>query len=450
MPPWYGRTAGSADENKSNLFSSALLPKGGRAFLFSMKIETQTISEKTEITPAGRVAGAVQNSTLGILFALSFCHLLNDSIQALLPAIYPLLKESFSLSFAQIGLITLTFQMVGSIFQPVIGFYTDRHPMPYSLVAGMGITLFGLVALALAPGYHAVLLAAAMIGMGSAIFHPESSRMARLASGGRHGFAQSLFQVGGNAGSSLGPLLAAGIIARYGRHHILWFTLLAGAGMIILHRVGAWYQQHLEERRASKLAAEIHHHPVAPAQVPFFLGVLLCLMFSKFFYLASMTNYYTFYLIKKFGVTVPQSQIYLFVFLFAVAVGTIAGGPVGDKIGRKLVIWISILGMAPFALLLPHASLFWTVILSVINGLILASAFPAILVYATELLPGKVGTIAGLFFGVAFGLAGIASAVLGKLADATSILFVVKICSFLPLIGLLTAFLPNLKNHKTA
>jgi FSR family fosmidomycin resistance protein-like MFS transporter len=271
--------------------------------------------------------------------------------------------------------------------------------------------------------------------------------MARLASGGRHGFAQSLFQVGGNAGTSIGPLLAAGIIARYGRRHILWFTLIAVAGMIILSRVGAWYQQHLTEKRARK-AHETHHHPVPRAQVPFLLAILLCLMFSKFFYLASMTNYYTFYLIQKFGLTVPQSQLYLFAFLFAVAVGTVAGGPIGDKIGRKLVIWISILGMAPFALLLPHMNLFWTAVMSIMNGLILASAFPAIIVYATELLPGKVGAIAGLFFGFAFGMAGIASAVLGKLADATSILFVIKVCSFLPLIGLLTALLPNLKNYE--
>jgi MFS transporter, FSR family, fosmidomycin resistance protein len=405
-----------------------------------MKSEAEAVNRKIEF-------GSARNSTLGILFALSFCHLLNDSIQALMPAIYPLLKDSFSLSFTQIGLITLTFQMVGSVFQPIIGFYTDRYPKPYSLVLGMGITLAGLIALALAPAYGAVLVAAAMIGMGSAIFHPESSRMARLASGGRHGFAQSLFQVGGNAGSSLGPLLAAWIIAPYGRHYILWFTVIAFAGMIILSRVGAWYKQHLNERRAAKTDEE-HHHPVAAAQVPFLLAILLCLMFSKFFYLASMTNYYTFYLIQKFGVSVTQSQIYLFVFLFAVAVGTIAGGPVGDKLGRKLVIWISILGMAPFAILLPHANLAGTIILSVINGVILASAFPAILVYATELLPGKVGTIAGLFFGFAFGLAGIASAVLGKLADATSIIFVVKACSFLPLLGLLTAFLPNLKNRE--
>jgi len=385
---------------------------------------------------------------MGILFALSACHLLNDSIQALIPAIYPMLKESFSLNFTQIGLITLTFQMVGSIFQPIVGFYTDRHPKPYSLVVGMAITLVGLVALALAPSYYAVIVAAGMVGLGSAIFHPESSRMARLASGGRHGFAQSLFQVGGNAGTSLGPLLAAGVVVHYGQRNILWFTLIALTGMLILSRVGAWYQQHLDERKANG-TKEVHHHPVPMAQVPFLLTILLCLMFSKFFYLASMTNYYTFYMMQKFGLTVSQSQIYLFIFLFAVAAGTITGGPIGDKFGRKFVIWLSILGMTPFALLMPHANLFWTAGLSIINGVIMASAFPAILVYATELLPGKVGTISGLFFGVAFGLAGIASAVLGKLADATSIAFVMQVCSFLPLLGLLTVFLPNLKEERS-
>jgi FSR family fosmidomycin resistance protein-like MFS transporter len=412
-----------------------------------LKTESPIINPKIEgaTASAPAPAGAARNSAMGILFALSFCHLLNDTIQALLPAIYPLLKISFALTFTQIGLITLVFQMVGSIFQPVVGFYTDRNPKPYSLVAGMALTLTGLVALALAPSYPAILGAAAMVGLGSAIFHPESSRMARLASGGRHGFAQSLFQVGGNAGTSLGPLLAATVVAYYGRRHILWFTVIPVAGMIITARVGAWYRRHLNERRAQ---TEAHHHPVAASRVPLVLAVLMCLMFSKFFYLASMSNYYTFYLIQKFGVSVPQSQMYLFVFQLAVAAGTIAGGPVGDKIGRKLVIWISILGMAPFAILLPHANLFWTAGLSIINGMILASAFPAILVYATELLPGKVGTIAGLFFGLAFGMAGIASAVLGKLADATSILFVVKVCSFLPLIGLLTAFLPDLKNYE--
>jgi len=393
---------------------------------------------------------AIKSSAMGILLALSFSHLLNDSIQALLPAIYPLLKKSYGLTFAQIGLITLTFQMVGSVFQPIVGTYTDRNPKPYSLAIGMGVTLCGLVFLALAPSYHAVLLAAAMVGMGSAIFHPESSRMARLASGGRHGFAQSLFQVGGNAGSSLGPLLAAWIIVPHGQRHILWFTLLAFLGIIILSRVGSWYRHRLAQVHPKASNVPQRHPHITSSKVPFLLFVLLTLMFSKFFYLASMTNYYTFYLIQKFGVTVQQSQMYLFVFLFAVALGTIAGGPVGDKLGRKLVIWISILGMAPFALLLPHANLFWTVALSVVIGAILASAFPAILVYATELLPGKVGAIAGLFFGLAFGMGGIGSAVLGKLADATSILFVVKVCSFLPLIGLMTGFLPNIKDHEEA
>ena len=369
-------------------------------------------------------------------------------MQSLLPAIYPLLKASFDLNFTQVGLITLTYQSVGSVFQPLIGFYTDRHPKPFSLVFGMGFTLVGLVALALAPSYLTILLAAALVGLGSAIFHPESSRMARLASGGRHGFAQSLFQVGGNAGSSLGPLLAAGVIARYGRIHLLWFTLLAVSGMIILARLGSWYKCHLNERK-TKGHAEVHRTPVPRNRVPFLLFVLLCLMFSKFFYLSSMTNYYTFYLIQQFNVSVSESQILLFVFLFAVALGTIAGGPIGDKIGRKKVIWISILGMAPFSILMPHVNLVLTVLLSVINGMILASAFPAIVVYATELLPGKVGTISGLFFGFAFGLGGIASAVLGKLADVTSIGFVMDACSFLPLLGILTALLPDLKEAES-
>jgi FSR family fosmidomycin resistance protein-like MFS transporter len=391
----------------------------------------------------------VPSSALGILFALSFSHLLNDSIQALIPAIYPLLKQSFNLTFTQIGLITLTFQMVGSVFQPIIGYYTDQRPKPYSLVLGMSITLCGLILLALAKSYPIVLVAAGMVGMGSAIFHPESSRMARLASGGRHGFAQSLFQVGGNAGSSAGPLLAAWIIVPHGQRYILWFTLLAFVAIIVLARVGNWYRRKLSESHQDQSGSAVHHPNFPRRKIVFLLGVLLVLMFSKFFYLASMTNYYTFYLIQKFNVSVQSSQLYLFVFLFAVALGTIAGGPIGDKIGRKLVIWISILGMAPFALLLPYANLFWTAALSVIIGMIMASAFSAILVYATELLPGKVGTIAGLFFGFAFGLGGIGSAVLGKLADATSILFVMKVCSFLPLLGLLAGLLPNLRQIET-
>lgn len=403
------------------------------------------MSTRAQAVQGGLTTGA-QASALGILFALSFSHLLNDSIQALIPAIYPLLKTSFNLTFTQIGLITLTFQMAGSIFQPLVGLYTDRNPKPYSLVVGMSLTLCGLILLAVAPSYLVVLVAAGVIGLGSAVFHPESSRMARLASGGRHGFAQSLFQVGGNAGTSLGPLLAAWIVVPHGQRYILVFTSVALVGIMVLSRVGNWYAAHLGERRA-RSGFSSQAVPLPRRTLVLSMIVLLTLMFSKFFYLASMTNYYTFYLMHKFGISIQQSQVYLFIFLFATAVGTIVGGPVGDRVGRKAVIWISILGMAPFALALPHANLFWTAVLSIMTGMIMASAFPAILVYATELLPGKVGLIAGLFFGLAFGMAGIGSAVLGKLADATSVEFVMSACSFLPLIGLLTGFLPDLKQQ---
>ena len=406
--------------------------------LMSTKAEAMAVSAIT-----------AETSALGILLALSFSHLLNDTIQALIPAIYPLLKHSFGLTFTQIGLITLTFQMTGSIFQPLVGLYTDRHPKPYSLVAGMGITLCGLVLLALASHYYMVLAAAGIVGLGSAIFHPESSRMARLASGGRHGFAQSVFQVGGNAGSSLGPLLAAWIIVPRGQRYILVFSAAAFTGMLILSRVGKWYAEHLIFKKKSG-HREIPHVHLPRKTIVFSLAVLLVLIFSKFIYLASMTNYYTFFLMHKFGISIQSAQFYLFLFLLAVALGTIFGGPVGDRIGRKAVIWVSILGMSPFALALPHANLFWTAILSTIIGFIMASAFPAILVYATELLPGKVGLIAGLFFGLAFGTAGIGSALLGKLADLTSISFVMFVCGFLPLIGLLTGFLPNLRHAPKA
>lgn len=406
-------------------------------------MNAQTAALPAIPTPA-RVA---QASAMGILFALSFSHMLNDIVQALLPAVYPILKDSFGLTFTQIGLITLTFQMTGSILQPLIGYYTDRHPKPYSLVLGMGFTLCGLILLALAHHYLLILVAAALIGSGSAIFHPESSRMARLASGGRHGFAQSLFQVGGNAGTAIGPLLAAWIIVPHGQTSILVFTVIAIAGMIILSRVGNWYVLHLAERRARGATAGTRTSPLKRRTVMVTMGVLFVLMFSKFFYLASMINYYTFYLMQKFSVSVQQSQLYLFLFLAAGALGTIIGGPVGDRIGRKTVIWISILGMAPFSLLLPHASLLGTALLSVAVGFIMASAFPAILVYATELMPGKVGLIAGLFFGLSFGLAGIGSALLGRLADATSIAFVMSVCAWLPLLGLFTVFLPNLKDR---
>jgi FSR family fosmidomycin resistance protein-like MFS transporter len=380
-----------------------------------------------------------------VLVALSVSHLLNDTIQSLIPAMYPLLKDSFRLSFTQIGMITFVFQVTASLLQPLVGTYTDRRPLPYSLACGMGLTLIGLILLARASNYPSLLIASALVGTGSSIFHPEASRLARLASGGRHGFAQSLFQVGGNFGSSLGPLLAAAVVVPRGQAHVLWFTVLALAGIALLLRIGKWYQRQLADRVRGPARAHGRHAAGLPRhRIVLALVVLAILIFSKYFYLASLTSYYTFYLIDKFNVSVAHAQIYLFVFLFAVAAGTIIGGPVGDRIGRKYVIWVSILGVAPFALALPYAGLAVTAILSAIIGVILASAFSAILVYAQELVPGRVGLIAGLFFGFAFGMAGIGSALLGKLADHTSIEHVFRVCSFLPLLGLLTAFLPNL------
>ncbi len=392
-------------------------------------------------TPAASIA---TTASVRILLALSFCHLLNDTIQALIPAIYPLLKESLRLSFTQIGLITFTFQMAGSVLQPLVGLYTDKHPQPFSLVAGMGVTLVGVILLALAPAYGFVLMAAGCVGLGSAVFHPEASRMARLASGGRHGFAQSLFQVGGNAGSAAGPLLAAALIGPFGQHSILWFSSVALAGMWILGRVGRWYKAQLSTQRPGA-RRDATSAALGRGRIALALAVLLCLMFSKFIYLASMTSYYTFYLIHRFGVSVSQSQFFLFLFLGAGAAGTLLGGPLGDRIGRKQIIWLSILGVAPFSLALPHVGLGWTVALSMVIALIMASAFPAILVFATELWLGQVGLVAGLFFGLAFGLAGIGSAVLGRIADATSIQFVFNACAYLPLLGLLTGLLPKVR-----
>jgi FSR family fosmidomycin resistance protein-like MFS transporter len=392
-------------------------------------------------------APSANPTVLAILFAISFSHLLNDTIQSLIPAIYPLLKTSFHLSFVQVGFITLAFQMTASILQPFVGWYTDRRPKPYSLACGMGLTLGGLVLLSHATHYAMVVGAAALVGMGSSVFHPESSRVAHLASGGRHGFAQSLFQVGGNAGSSLGPLLAALIVVPHGQGSVLWFALIAFLGIGILTGVGRWYGKHLSETKG-RLGSPNPATGALSRRVWFALVVLGVLIFSKYFYLACLTNYYTFYLIHKFHLSIQGAQFHLFLFLFAVALGTILGGPIGDRYGRKLVIWVSILGVAPFTLALPHANLFWTGVLTVIIGIILASAFSAILVYAQELVPGKVGLIAGLFFGLAFGMAGIGSAVLGELADRTSIEYVFQLCAFLPLIGLLTAFLPNVRGGR--
>jgi MFS transporter, FSR family, fosmidomycin resistance protein len=388
------------------------------------------------------------STTFPILFAISFCHLLNDMNQSLLAAIYPILKTSFHLSFSQIGLITLTFQITASLLQPFVGIYTDKRPTPYSLSAGMCFTLCGLLFLSIAPGYAWLLMAAALVGMGSSIFHPESSRVARMASGGQHGLAQSLFQVGGNAGSALGPLLAAFIVVPRGQGSIAWFSLAALLAMAILFKVGSWYKTHQLVRSKKAKVAEVQS-ALPPRKVAFAISILVALIFSKYFYLASLSSYYTFYLINKFHIPVRDAQLYLFLFLGSTAVGTFAGGPVGDRIGRKFVIWGSILGVLPFTLILPYASLFWTAVLTVIIGLILASAFSAILVYAQELVPGRVGMISGLFFGFAFGMGGLGAAVLGKLADMTSIAFVYKVCSFLPAIGLLTAFLPQLKEKKT-
>ena len=394
------------------------------------------------------LAPPAEVTAMRVLMALSIAHLLNDTLQSLIPALYPLLKDSFHLSFAQIGMITFTYQLTGSLLQPLVGGYTDRHPQPYSLACGMGFTLVGLVIFARATEFHTLVAAAALTGTGSAIFHPEASRLARLASGGRHGFAQALFQVGGNLGSSLGPLFAALVIVPRGQAHLLWSTLLALGGIVLLARLGDWYRRHLQELRARpRAAARGAPRPLPRRRVVLALGILVALIFSKYVYLSSLTNYYTFYLISRFGVSVQQAQIHLFVFLFAVAAGTIIGGPLGDRIGRKYVIWGSILGVAPFTLALPYMGLIGTVVLTVIIGVVLASAFSAILVFAQELVPGKVGTIAGLFFGLAFGMAGIGSALLGKLADHTSIEYVFHVCSFLPLIGLLTAFLPDLRRE---
>jgi FSR family fosmidomycin resistance protein-like MFS transporter len=390
-----------------------------------------------------------KKTIMGILIALSVSHMLNDLIQAILPSIYPLIKNNFNLNFAQIGLITFTFQCTASLLQPLVGIYTDLKPKPFSLAAGMSFTLAGIGMLAFASDYRYLIIAAAMIGVGSAVFHPEASRVAKLASGGKFGFAQSLFQVGGNFGSAIGPLLAAAIVIPHGQLHVLWFSILAFIGIIVLSKVGQWYRDHLIELKKTGKKEHIHlPHGISRGRVIFSILILMSLIFSKYFYLVSLSNYFTFYLISKFGVSVQTSQVFLFIFLFSVAAGTIIGGPVGDRIGRKYVIWASILGVAPFTLILPYMNLVWTVILTVPIGIILASAMSAILVYAQELLPGRTGLISGLFFGFAFGMGGLGAALLGRLADQTSIEYVYRVCAYLPLIGLLTVFLPNFEQKQ--
>lgn len=387
-----------------------------------------------------------------ILFAISLSHLLNDLIQSVIPAVYPLLKTNYALNFTQIGIITLVFQLTASILQPFVGSYTDKRPNPKSLVIGMTFSLLGLMFIAFAGNFYYILASVCLIGMGSSVFHPEASRVAHLASGGKKGLAQSIFQVGGNAGSAAGPLLAALIVIPFGQKYISWFGLLALLAIAVLSFVGKWYQQNIQPRSEKKPTLTAHgiHRAISKNRVVISIIILLVLIFSKYFYMASMTSYFTFYLIDRFGVSVQHSQIYLFIFLASVAAGTILGGPLGDRYGRKLIIWISILGAAPFTLLLPHMNLPVTLILAVLIGLIISSAFSAILVYATELIPGKVGMVAGLFFGFAFGMGGIGSAVLGSLADKTSIEHVFSICAYLPLIGIITGFLPNIEGKKSS
>jgi MFS transporter, FSR family, fosmidomycin resistance protein len=410
----------------------------------------QTSLEKTALgalPPTSGSSALPQRTLYSVLGAISFTHLLNDMIQSLILAIYPMFKSEFALSFGQIGLITLTYQITASLLQPLVGLYTDKHPKPYSLPVGMGFTLSGLLLMSVAGSFPILLVAAALVGCGSSVFHPESSRVARLASGGQHGLAQSLFQVGGNAGSSLGPLLAALIVIPNGQRSIAWFSAAALVAMLVLTNIGRWYKRHPATKKSRSTVAQstLPRNKVLGA-----MSVLMLLVFSKYFYLASINSYFTFFLISKFHLSVQAAQIHLFWFLAAVAAGTIIGGPVGDRIGRKVVIWVSILGVAPFTLMLPYANLFWTGVLTIVIGLILASAFSAILVYAQELIPGKVGMVAGMFFGFAFGMGGIGAAVLGQLADATSITYVYKVCSFLPLIGILTILLPKTGEKRLA
>lgn len=408
-----------------------------------------SIFMKTNFTTKNAVLSP-QQTVYPILFAISFSHLLNDLMQSVIPAIYPLLKTNYALNFTQIGIITLVFQLTASILQPFVGLYTDKKPNPRSLAIGMMFTFLGLLCLANASDFYYILASVSLIGMGSSIFHPEASRVAHLASGGKKGLAQSIFQVGGNAGSAAGPLLAAAIVIPFGQKYIGWFGVLAIFGMLILLYVGQWYQNNMQFKNTKKTAQnERRTKPeLSKNKVTISIGILLVLIFSKYFYMASMTSYFTFYLMDKFDVSVQQSQIYLFAFLVSVAVGTILGGPLGDRYGRKLIIWVSILGAAPFTLLLPYMGLSMTIVLAIIIGLIISSAFSAILVYATDLIPGKVGLVAGLFFGFAFGMGGVGSAFLGWLADRTSIEYVYKICSFLPLIGIITYFLPNVGTRK--
>jgi FSR family fosmidomycin resistance protein-like MFS transporter len=397
----------------------------------------------TDKTPSNPVLA--QKTVYSILFSIAFAHLLNDLMQSVIPSSYPILKDNFHLNFTQIGLITLVYQLTASLLQPFIGFYTDKKPKPYSLVIGMVFTISGLALLSFATHFWMILAAVSLVGIGSSIFHPEASRVAFLGSGGKRGLAQSIFQLGGNTGSAIGPLLVAIVVAPFGQFYIIWFVLVGVLGIVVLSKIAVWYQNHLALRASKKIVIDEDVVPLSKRKIKISIGILLLLIFSKFFYMTSMSSYFTFYLMHKFGLSIQDSQFHLFIFLASVAAGTLIGGPLGDRFGRKYIIWVSILGAAPFTLLLPYANLFWTGVLSVIIGVVIASAFSAILVFAQELMPGKVGMISGLFFGFAFGMGGLGSAFLGYLADQTSIEYVYKISSFLPLIGIFTYFLPNIK-----
>lgn len=390
---------------------------------------------------------STQSAAFSVLIALSFCHLLNDLMQSLIPALYPLLKQEFALDFTQIGIITLAFQITASLLQPTVGFITDRNPQPFSLAFGMCSTLVGLLLLSVASNYALILLAAALIGTGSAIFHPEASRVARMASGGKYGSAQAFFQVGGNLGQAVGPLLAAFIVLPRGQGAIAWVSMAALTAMLILARIGMWYRQRSISRKAGPQKSA-HAHNMPRTQVLFLIGVLMLLLFSKNVYSSSLTSFFTFYLIERFDLTVKAAQIQLFIFMASIAVGTLLGGALTDRIGRRPMIWISILGTLPFTLMLPYADLFWTAILTIIIGLLMASAFPAILVYAHELIPGRVGLVSGLFFGFAFGLGGLGAAGMGYIADFKGINFIYQLCSYLPALGVVAWFLPNLEKNR--
>ena len=386
---------------------------------------------------------SVPQTVYPILFSIAFAHLINDLLQAVIPAAYPILKENFNLTFTQIGLITLAYQLAASLLQPLVGLYTDKKPKPYSQIFGMVFTSLGIVCLSYASGFSMIIVSVVLVGIGSSIFHPEASRISFLASGGRRGLAQSIFQLGGNAGTALGPLLVALIVVPNAQHYIIWFLAAAIIGLLVLSRIAIWYQNHLNSRTTKKAVIDLPN--ISQNKIVLSVAILMVLIFSKFFYMASMSSYFTFYLMEKFNLSVQDSQFYLVLFLASCAIGTLIGGPLGDKFGRKYVIWFSVLGAAPFTLLLPHVDLFWTGVLSVLIGTIISSAFPAILVYAQELLPKKLGMVSGLFYGFAFGMGGLGSALLGNLADHTSITYVYYLCAYLPLIGIIALFLPNLK-----